>query len=303
MNKDLISGFDLTNEDINKIFKKTKALKKNKYNFILKQKVVALVFQKPSMRTRVSFEAGVRQLGGDCIYLAPQDIQLGKRELIKDVARVMARYVDLIVARTFSHEHINELAEYAEVSVINGLSDLYHPCQALADIFTIYEKKAGFKGIKLAYIGDGNNVLNSLLAIAAKVGLSINVATPKGYMPDKKIWQEACVLGKKNKTVFTWTQRPEEAIKGADFVYTDVWTSMGQEEESAQRRRDFKPFQLNSGLIKKSQKETMIMHCMPMHRDEEITDEVAESKHSIIIDQAENRLHVQKAVMALLIKS
>ena len=301
MNKDLLSGFDLTQNDVEKIFQKTTLLKKKKNSVILKNKVIALIFQKPSLRTRVSFEVGISQLGAQAIYLAPQDIQLGVREPIRDVARGLARYADAIVARTFSHEHVAELAQYAKVPVINGLSDLYHPAQALADVYTVYEYKKRFKGITLAYIGDGNNVLHSLLAIAAKVGLSVNVATPKGYEPNKQIWGEACALAKKTKAEFSITTNPEKAVKGADFLYTDVWTSMGQEKEQTKRKRDFKTFQINAQLLKKTGKKSFVLHCMPMHRDEEITDEVAESNQAVIFDQAENRLHVQKAVMVMLL--
>lgn len=301
MKKDLICGFDLTSEDINEIFKLTQKLKKKKISPLLKDKTIGLVFQKPSMRTRVSFEVGAHQLGAGSIYLAPQDIKLEEREPIKDIARVLSRYLDAIVARTFSHEHILELAEYASISVINGLSDLYHPCQALADLYTIYEKVGSFKNIKFAYIGDGNNVLHSLLAIAGRLGLSISVATPKGYEPEKGIWKMAEDIAKKTKAKFVHFYYPEEAVKGADFIYTDVWTSMGQEEEQEKRRHDFKDFQINSGLLKKIGKKHFIMHCMPAHRGEEITDEVMESKQSIVFDQAENRLHVQKAIMILLL--
>ncbi|MCG2713006.1 MAG: ornithine carbamoyltransferase [Candidatus Omnitrophica bacterium] len=302
MNKDLISGFDLSVSDINAIFSLAKKLKKQKNSTELLGKTVGLVFQKPSVRTRVSFEVGARQLGAECLYLAPQDIQLGSREPIKDVARVLSRYLDGIVARTFSHTHILELARYAKVSVINGLSDLYHPCQALADVYTVYENAGKFKGVKLAYIGDGNNVLHSLLAVGAKVGLSISAATPKGYEPDKEIWQEALKIAKKTGTEITHCYDAMQAVNGADFVYTDVWTSMGQEKERKKRLKDFRRFQVNAKLLEFVGKKYRIMHCMPVHRQEEITDEVMESKSSIVFEQAENRLHVQKAVMALLIK-
>ncbi|MFH1093148.1 MAG: ornithine carbamoyltransferase [Candidatus Omnitrophota bacterium] len=302
MNKDLISGFDLSTGDINAIFSLTKKLKKKKISTELFGKTVGLVFQKPSVRTRVSFEVGARQLGADCIYLAPQDIHLGSREPIKDIARVLTRYLDGIVARTFSHTHILDLAHYAKVSVINGLSDLYHPAQALADIYTIVEKAGKCKGQKLVFIGDGNNVVHSLAALSAKVGLNFSLATPLGYEPDKKIWQEALNIAKKTGTKITHCYDPKQALKGADFVYTDVWTSMGQEKERKKRLKDFRRFQINSKLLRSVGKNCGIMHCMPVHRDEEITDEVIESKNSIVFDQAENRLHVQKAVMALLIK-
>ncbi|MCP4650919.1 MAG: ornithine carbamoyltransferase [PVC group bacterium] len=302
MNKDLLSGFDLTEKDVANIFKQTKILKKKKISNVLNGKVAALVFQKPSNRTRVSFEVGARQLGAYSIYLAPRDIRLGEREPIKDVARVLARYADGIIARTFSHEDVCELAKYSDVGVINGLSDMYHPCQALADVYTVYENAGKFKGVKLAYVGDGNNVVHSLLAIGTKVGLSISVATPKGYEPDKEIWAQAVKISKKTKAKILHTHDPEDAVKGADFIYTDVWTSMGQEKEKLARKRIFKKYQINSQLLKKAKKNCLVLHCMPMHRGEEITDEVAESKQSVVFDQAENRLHVQKAVMAMLFK-
>ncbi|MBU4478558.1 MAG: ornithine carbamoyltransferase [Candidatus Omnitrophica bacterium] len=302
MNKDLISGFDLERKDINAIFDLTGRLKKKKDNTMLKGKVVGLVFQKPSMRTRVSFEIGARQLGAHCMYLAPQDIHLGKREPVKDVARVLSRYLDAIVARTFSHEHIIELASYGDMSVINGLSDLYHPCQALADIYTLYERTGTFKGLKFTFVGDGNNVVNSLAAIAAKVGLDFTVATPKGYEPDKDIWRQALKIARETKARLVHTYDVNNAVKAADVIYTDVWTSMGQEKEHKKRLKAFKKFQVTMDMFKHASKGCYFMHCMPVHRGEEVTNEVVESKHSIVFDQAENRLHVQKAVMALLLQ-
>ncbi|MDD5746637.1 MAG: ornithine carbamoyltransferase [Candidatus Omnitrophica bacterium] len=300
MNKDLISGFDLTPQDIAEIFRVTRTLKKKKYSAILNKKVIGLVFEKPSMRTRVSFEVGAHQLGARCLYLAPQDIKLGEREPIKDVARVLARYVDGIVARTFSHAYVEEFAELTDISVINGLSDMYHPCQALGDMYTIYERHGTCKGIKLAFVGDGNNVVHSLLAIAAKTGMHCTVATPKGYEPDASIWAQAADIAKLTGSRLTHTYDPREAVKGADYIYTDVWTSMGQEQQRKQRLRDFKSYQVNAALLKSVGKEYAIMHCMPVHRGEEITDEAMESPQSIVFDQAENRMHVQKAIMALL---
>ncbi len=302
MKKDLLSGFDLNRQELVKIFKLSGKIKKEKYNKLLKGRLVALIFQKPSVRTRVSFETGAYQMGAHCIYLAPADINLGSREPIKDVARVMSRYVDCIVARTFSHKHVLELAERAEVSVINGLSDMYHPAQALADIFTMYEKKKNLKKCLLSYVGDGNNVVHSLLALTATMGISFSVATPKGYEPDKEVWARAQKIAKKSGAKITLYSDPKQAVQGADFVYTDVWTSMGQEKETAQRKKKFKKFQINRKLLAAAGSDPYILHCMPMHRGEEITDEVIESKKSIIFDQAENRMHVQKAVMAMLLK-
>jgi len=301
MNKDLISGFDISANDINRIFDLTQKLKKKRIQPLLKNKVIGLVFEKPSVRTRVSFEAGAAELGAQCIYMSGDDIRLGQREPIKDTARVLGRYLELIVTRTFSHKHVLELAKNSKAHVINGLSDLYHPAQALADIYTIYEKKGKCAGIKLAFIGDGNNVLHSLLAVASKMGISVSVATPAGYEPDKKIFNQAKHIATKTKAKLVHTYSPQEAVKDADFVYTDVWTSMGQETEQKKRLRDFKKYQVNSKLLKKVGKKYMVMHCMPMHRTQEITDSVIESKASIVFDQAENRLHVQKAIMVLLL--
>ncbi len=298
MNKDLTSGFDLDRADLNNIFKLAAELKERRRpGQELNGKVISLVFQKPSMRTRVSFEVGVSQLGGSCVYLSPGDISLGDREPVKDAARVLSRYVDGVICRTFAHSHMEELARYSEVPVINGLSDVYHPCQALADMFTILEIKGRLEGVRLAFVGDGNNVLHSLLAIAAKTGVDLRAATPRGFDPQSQIWEQAVREGGKS---FKLTHDPREAVEGADFVYTDVWTSMGQESEREQRLKAFRDFQVNQELLQKAAPDCRVMHCMPVHRGEEVTEEVIESNRSVIIDQAENRLHVQKAVMALL---
>ena len=303
MNKDLISGFDLTKSDIKKIFALTSKLKKKKISGDLKDKTVGLVFQKPSVRTRVSFEAGAHQLGAKCIYLAPNDIQLGTREPLKDVARVLCRYLDCIIARVFSHDHVIEMAGYSAVPVINGLSDMYHPAQALADIYTISEHKAGLKGVKLAYVGDGNNVVHSLLAICTKMGMDFTIACPKGYEPDKNIWAQAEKIAVESGSKLVLCRDPKLAVSDADFIYSDVWTSMGQEDQAKKRIKAFKAFQINSKLLKSAKKKYKLMHCMPIHRGQEMTDEVVESKQSVIFDQAENRMHVQKAVMAILLKN
>ncbi|RKY37789.1 MAG: ornithine carbamoyltransferase [Candidatus Omnitrophota bacterium] len=300
MNKDLVSGFDLTIDDINKIFALASQFKEQKLDTILKGKVIGLIFQKPSMRTRVSFEVGACQLGADCIYFAPQDIKLGDREPVGDIAGVLTRYIDLIVARTFLHQHVLDLSAFAGISVINGLSDLYHPCQALADVYTIYEKTGTYKDIKLAYVGDGNNVAHSLLAVAAKVGLSVSVATPIGYEPQKDILEKAQEIAKQNNAEIVYTDNPVQAVKDADFIYTDVWVSMGQ-ENTEKKLQDFQAFQVNAELLRKSGKHSLIMHCMPMHRGQEITEEIIGSENSIIFEQAENRLHTQKGIMALLL--
>lgn len=242
------------------------------------------------------------QLGGHSVYLGPEDIKLGVREAVKDVARVLSKYLDAIVARTFSHSDIAELAKFSAIPVINGLSDLMHPCQALSDIYTIREKTAKIRNIKLAYIGDGNNVLNSLMEAVSKLGLYISIATPKGYEPDKEILKTSKKNALKSGARITFSNNPTEAVKDADFIYTDVWTSMGKEHERKARLKAFKGFQVNSSLIAGCKKKCLIMHCLPAHRQEEITDEVLDSPNSIVFEQAENRLHVQKAVLILLLE-
>jgi ornithine carbamoyltransferase len=299
MKKDLISVKDLTFGEIEDILNLTDKIKKGKSVFanVLAGKTLALIFQKPSNRTRVSFEVGMYQLGGYSIYLGPDEINLGIRESIKDVAKTLSRYIDGIVLRTFEHKNVIALAKFASVPVINGLSDLLHPCQALADVYTIREKLKNIKGITLAYIGDGNNVCNSLLHACSKVGINVNIATPKGYEPDKLVLKEAKLIAKaKNADIKLFT-KPQEAVQDVDVVYTDVWTSMGQEKEDKIRKKMFKEFQVNKNLVKLAKKNVLVMHCLPAHRGEEITDEVMESKNSVIFDQAENRLHVQKAIL------
>lgn len=292
--KDLISINNISKKEIEEIFSLTSRLKRNKSKFgkVLAGKTLALVFQKPSNRTRVSFEVGMYQLGGQAIYLAPNEISLGVRESVKDVARTLSRYVDAIVLRTFEHKNVLELAEAAAIPVINGLSDFSHPCQALADIYTIKEKLKKLNGVTLAYVGDGNNVCNSLLFAAAKVGLRMQVGAPKGYAPD--VW----ALRQARAGVF---DNAQAAVKGADVIYTDVWASMGQEKEAGKRKKIFKPFQVNAKLVKLAKRGCLIMHCLPAHRGEEITDEVIESQNSAVFDQAENRLHVQKAILIKLL--
>ncbi len=305
MKKDLISVKDLTFGEIEDILNLTDKIKKDKSVFanVLAGKTLALIFQKPSNRTRVSFEVGMFELGGYSIYLGPDEINLGIRESIKDVAKTLSRYIDGIVLRTFEHKNVIDLAKFASVPVINGLSDLLHPCQALADVYTIREKLKNIKGITLAYIGDGNNVCNSLLHACSKVGINVNIATPKGYEPDKTVLNEARVIAKTKKATINLSTKPQEAVKEVDVIYTDVWTSMGQEKEDKIRKKMFKKFQVNKNLVKLAKKNVLVMHCLPAHRGEEITDEVMESKNSVIFDQAENRLHVQKAILIKLLGS
>ena len=268
---------------------------------ILKGKILALIFEKPSLRTRVSFEVGMKELGGDTIYLSPQDIGLGKRESVKDTAEVISRYVSGIMVRTFSHKIVEELAEYSDVPVINGLSDTYHPCQAMGDMLTIWEKKGRIEGVNIAFIGDGNNVSNSLMLLSARLGANFSIASPKGYETKKEILDLAFLEAKKSGAKILVTSDPGEAVRNADVIYTDVWASMGQEEEKAEREKVFRPYQVNMELVKKAKSDVIIMHCLPAHRGEEVTDEIIDSPYSVVIQQAENRLHAQKAILALVL--
>ena len=315
MKKDLISIQDLSPQEIEDLFVLAVKLKKNKSKFsrVLAGKSLALVFQKPSNRTRVSFEVGMYQLGGHAVYLSPGEINLGVRETVGDVAKTISRYTDGIVLRTFQHQNCLEMAQASRVPVINGLSDFSHPCQALADLFTIGEKfarlgsksqKVGqrLKGLTLAYVGDGNNVCNSLLYAAAKTGMNIKVATPAGYAPSAQVVKLAEEMAKDSLSQITITEDPLAAVNGAQIVYTDVWASMGQEEEINKRKIIFKDFQINARLLSKADSGVLVMHCLPAHRGEEITDEVMESKNSVVFDQAENRMHVQKAILIKLLK-
>lgn len=301
--KDFISIKDLSVQEIEDIFSLTDKLKKDKSKFgrALAGKTLALIFQKPSNRTRVSFEVGMYQLGGYSIYLSPQELNLGIRETIKDVAKTLSRYVDGIVIRTFAHRDVIELAKYATIPVINGLSDLMHPCQALSDIYSIKEKLKNVKGKTLSYIGDGNNVCNSLLYACAKCGLNMKVACPKRYAPDRLALKEAKKIAKSKGSFIDLFNSPTEAVKDTDIIYTDVWASMGQEKEVKIRRKIFKDFQVNTKLVNLAKKGALVMHCLPAHRGEEITDKVMDSKNSIVFDQAENRLHVQKAILIRLL--
>ncbi|MDO8488518.1 MAG: ornithine carbamoyltransferase, partial [Candidatus Omnitrophota bacterium] len=304
MKKDLLSIRDLTPEQIDSIFKLSGLLKKNKKKFskVLSGKTLVLIFQKPSNRTRVSFEVGMYQLGGNSLYLSPSEINIGVRESIKDVARTISRYVDGIVLRTFEHKNCLDMAAAATVPVINGLSDFSHPCQGLADIFTIKEKLKNLKNITLAYVGDGNNVCNSLLFAASKCGMNITIGAPKGYFPSEQVVKYSQEIAQETGSKIKITENPYEAVKGAQVVYTDVWASMGQEDEIAKRKIIFKDFQINAKLLSFAAADVLVMHCLPAHRGEEITDEVMDSKNSIVFDQAENRMHVQKAILIKLLK-
>jgi ornithine carbamoyltransferase len=303
--KDLLSIGDLSTDEINEILDLGKKVKKDKQQYAesLKGRSIGLIFQKPSNRTRVSFEIGMVQLGGYAIYLGPSEIGMGGRESVKDVARVLSRYLDGLVARTYKHADVEDLAKHATVPVVNGLSDYAHPCQALSDIFTIKEKFGTFKGITLSYIGDANNVLNSLMCVSAKVGLDVTIATPKGYIVDKRAQDAAKKYSNISGSKIEFSHNPKLAAKEADIVYTDVWVSMGKEKEEKKRIRDFSGFQINDGIMKLTNKNCLVMHCLPAHRGDEITDSVIDSKNSVVYDQAENRMHIQKAILLALLKT
>lgn len=304
MNKDFLTIKDLSNEDIEAIFSLSSELKKDRLKFYdkLKGKSIGLIFQKPSNRTRVSFQVGIFQLGGQAIYLKPEDINLGVRESIKDVAKTLSRYLDAIIVRTFGHNIVLELAKYADIPVINGLSDLSHPCQALSDMFTIKERFKKLSAVTMAYIGDGNNVCHSLLYAAAKTGMNLRVATPKKYEPKEIIFNEALEIANKTGAKISVSNEVNKAVKDCDVVYTDVWASMGKEKEAWARKMIFGKFQINKKLLAQAKPSVLVMHCLPAHRGQEITDEVMDSPNSIVFDQAENRLHVQKAILLKLLK-
>ena len=268
---------------------------------LLKGKTLGLLFQKPSTRTRVSFEAGMHQLGGHALVLPMADIQLSRGESVADTARVLSRYLDAIVLRTYDHATVEEWAREATMPVINGLTDLSHPCQALSDLLTIKEKKGRLKGIKIAYVGDGNNVANSLIEAAAKMGMTIALGCPSGYQPDQHVVDLARLEAAKTGAVIELGQDPHVAVKEADVVYADVWISMGREREQARRLRVFAPYQVNSRLVARAKPDAIVMHCLPAHRGEEITADVLDGPQSVVIDQAENRLHMQKAILTQLL--
>jgi ornithine carbamoyltransferase len=300
--KDFISLNDFSSDDVIKILDTAKQIKANpkEYGKVFEGKTLAMIFEKPSLRTRVTFETGMTQMGGHAIYLSPSDIQLGKRESIPDVARNLERWIDLIMARTFSHEAIIELAKYANIPVINALSDLLHPCQAMADYMTIREVYGSFDNRKITYVGDGNNVAHSLLEGACKIGMHISIVTPKGFEPKKDIVEKAAREAKNRGTTVTVTDDPKIGLKDSDVVYTDVWASMGQEAETEKRKKIFKDYQVSKRLMSLAKKEAIFMHCLPAHRGDEVTDEVCDSDQSVIFQQAENRLHAQKAIMYLI---
>lgn len=305
--KHLISIKDLRRDEIDFLFELARRVKENPsvYENKLKGKTLGLIFEKPSTRTWASFHAGMNELGGDSLYLGPQDIQMGKREATRDIARVLSSYLAGFVLRTFSHQTILEFAKYSRTPVINGLSDYSHPCQALTDLYTIMEKWGGenLKKVKVAYVGDANNVLNSLLFLFAKMGLTLYYATPRRYGPRRSVLKVVKTLAKRSKARIVGFQHPREAVRGAQVVYTDVWVSMGEEREALEKKRHFKGFQINRKLLRYASRDVAVMHCLPAHRGEEITHEAIEKRHSLVFQQAANRLTVQKAILLYLLTS
>lgn len=303
--KDFLAVSDFTKEDLMDLIHFAIELKKMQKegtpHRYLEGKTLAMIFEKSSTRTRVSFETGMYQLGGMAQYLNSNDLQLGNGETIADTARVLSRYVDVIMIRTFGHEIVEEMAEYSSVPVINGLTDSAHPCQVLTDLMTIYEKKGTFDNLKFAYIGDGNNMSNSLLMGCAIMGIDCYVATPKGYEINDKVIQEANEKAKQSGSVVKQINDPVEAAKDADIIYTDVWASMGFEDEMEERQKAFATYQVNEELVKYAKDDYMFMHCLPARRNEEVTDGVIDSENSVVFDQAENRLHAQKAVLVSIV--
>jgi ornithine carbamoyltransferase len=303
--RDLLTLLDYAPEEVQQLLTQALELKQKAKNGeptpYLTGKSLGMIFENASTRTRVSFEVGMTQLGGHALFLSPKDLQIGRGEPIKDTANVLSRYVDAIMIRTNSHESVEELAHYATVPVINALTDAYHPCQALADALTILEKKETLIGKKLAYIGDGNNVCHSLLAIGAKTGMDVTVATPKGYEVDQEIFQRATEAAKETGATLVQTTNPQVAAENADAIYTDVWASMGYEAEQSEREEIFQPYQVNDQLLTLAKKDVSFLHCLPAHRGEEVTASVIDGPHSAIYDQAENRLHAQKAVLTALL--
>lgn len=302
MRKDFLHIADLSPSETQDLLDLAISLKKEYFEGgnppVLRGKVLGMLFQKPSLRTRVSFDMAMRHLGGDALYLSPAEIGLGKRESIADVARVLSGYVHGIMARVFDHDHILELANWASVPVINGLSDYNHPCQALADALTIQEKFGKAKGLNVTYIGDGNNVAVSLMHVCAKLGWNFTIANPVGYDIVPHAIEIASQITQETGAEMSFFNNPHDAVKGADVVYTDTWTSMGQEEETAKREADFASYQVNDQLVSEANRDAIVMHCLPAHRNHEITDDVADGPRSVLFPQAHNRLHAQKAILA-----
>jgi ornithine carbamoyltransferase len=307
MKKDFLAVSDFSAVELQSLLDSAVRLKRERAEKganqpLLKGKTLAMIFQKPSLRTRVSFDMAMRQLGGDALYLSPAEIGLGKRESIGDVAQVLSGYVEGLMARVFEHQHVLDLAKYASIPVINGLSDYNHPCQAMADGLTIFEKFGKLKGLQVAWIGDGNNVAVSLLHLAAKLGAHFTIASPEGYDLNPAAVAIAEGFAKESGTVIKQIRDPHEAVKGAQVIYTDTWVSMGQEEETEKRLKIFPPYQVNAKLVAEADQDVIVLHCLPAHRGQELTDEVADGPHSVIFPQAHNRMHAQKAIVLELLK-
>lgn len=306
MKKDFLAVSDYSPEALQEMLDLAVALKKEHFATgnkpLFKGKVLAMVFQKPSLRTRVSFDMAMRHMGGDALYISPAEIGLGQRESIADVARVLSGYVDVLMARVFEHAHVLELAKWCTIPVINGLSDYNHPCQAMADALTIIEKFGTLKGLNVSFVGDGNNVAVSLMHVCAKLGANFTIASPEGYDLNAHAVEDAKTFASLSGSKLTFLRDPHEAVRHAHVIYTDTWTSMGQEAESERRKAVFPPYQVNQKLVSEADKDVIVMHCLPAHRGQELTDEVADGPHSVIFPQAHNRLHAQKAVLVKLLE-
>lgn len=304
MKRDFVSIRDLRREEILKVFDTAAAMKKEPWEYatVLRGKTLALIFEKPSLRTRVSFDVGIQQLGGFSVYLSPQEINLGKRESVYDVAKNLERMVQGIMIRTFAHQVVLDMARFASIPVINGLTDYSHPCQGMADYFTIRETKGHLNGLTLCYVGDGNNVAHSLMFGGARLGVNVTVACPPSYQPDERAVQHARDDARETGAIIQVVHDPAKGVEGADVVYTDVWVSMGQEDQAVVRKLAFRNFQVNRSLMSLAKPDAIFMHCLPAHRGEEVTDEVLDAPYSVVFQQAENRLHVQKALMYILMK-
>lgn len=306
MKKDFLAVADYSPEELNELLDLAVDLKTEYFKHgnqpLLKGKVLGMIFNKPSLRTRISFDMAMRHLGGDALFISPNEIGLGKRESIVDVARVLSGYVQGIMARVFEHDHVIQLAKYADVPVINGLSDYNHPCQAMADILTVKENFKTLPGLQVAYIGDGNNVAVSLMHICAKLGLHFTIASPEGYDLPQGAVQKAREFAATSGSRLSFLRDPHQAVSGAQVIYTDTWTSMGQEEEALKREKVFPPYQVNQTLVAEADPDVIVLHCLPAHRGQEITDEVADGSHSRLFPQAHNRLHAQKAIVLQLLQ-
>ena len=301
MKQDFLAVSDYSPKELQEMLDLAVRLKKEHFASgnqpLFKGKVLGMIFQKPSLRTRLSFDMAMRHMGGDALYISPAEIGLGQRESVHDVAKVISGYVEIIMARVFEHQHVLDLAKYATIPVINGLSDYNHPCQAMADALTIIEKFGSLKGLNVTFVGDGNNVAVSLMHICAKLGANFTIANPEDYDIVTRAVDDAKVFAKTSGSTLRFLRDPHEAVKGAHVIYTDTWTSMGQEAETEKRKKVFPPYQVNAKLVSEADKDVIVMHCLPAHRNQELTDEVADGPHSVIFPQAHNRLHAEKAVL------